>query len=845
MNPKLLAVFVILICIIVPMIPAKSQEHCLRQIISDSVTAKEFMIGNANYDPISGIWVTTIGTRMDINGISYFVLACQDGASSSFKYYIDVLDATTGKIVATNVKGNLGPAIVYGGYCMSGGSICYSYKGINYPGFGGCSAGSSPRAGGGELDTISIPFDESVVGYHEYVIRYGAISPATKDPYSSSLWMKSIKTIKVFVGMPGLLTFSQQKLKKIGYYDKNGEATIDTVFTVLNKSPFTAKIKDYKIICQGEVTCELEKIGGQLEYQGYKIKPDQPLVIPVKIRFNKRTTLPEDFFVSLEMNYTIDGLTNCDLANKKEECKSTSSIMEYKIGLLEKQDFQINIISPEAERECVDAEGNPGRTGPEIAPRINLQFDPSKTSYDCSLVNPLTGEENPAWVYCSQKEFLVQLSQRIGEGWIRLDNIKAYEQNRNNQAADALRTENGRILSFNAYLRAQDISHTQVTTNIAAFGQGLLQSVALPGTVFGDNAKAIPRMKNLINSINFKLAVGGVKVDETVLEAGMYKVTIDMNDIDLSSSTTSTLFRSDNTVNPAANIKVTLEKLTPPVFDWFFYYDDGTAEGFNNAFSGDATPTTFNKTNIQDRGLILNFTKTNTSMKGELYKIAAIPMIARITDTPTSSVSPARFDASGNGIGQSNFTYWTGFASSLPIGPERGCETTSLNPPLGNKALPYRIADENAAVNTMSSNFNTYTIKELESVAAGSTMYLETVLYVPVGQDLWIDAPFKISTLNGTTDSNITNKERLNILTNSSGTWARKYLIDGTNINTILQSVLAKISDGNVCVIKDTSRNETNWKLYWNQTAVLNSLANAKAQITDANLCSARQQLSS
>jgi len=843
MNLKLIMAFVIVICLFVPMVSSK--EHCRRQVIDDSVTATDFIIGDAIYDPTSGIWIATIGSRMDINGISYFVLYCQDGDASSFKYYIDVLDATSGKIVATNVNGNLGPVQVFGGYCESNGSICYSYKGRNYPSFGECSSGTTFGAGGGELGTISIPFDETTVGYHEYVIRFGAISPATTDPYSPSLWMRPIKTIKIYVGMPGLLTFNQQKLKRIGYYDKNGEAVIDTVFTLLNKSPFTVIIKDYKINCQGEVTCELEKIGDQLEYLNYKIKSDQPLVIPAKIRFNKRTTLPEDFFVSLEVDYTANGLTNCDIANKKENCKSTSSIMEYKVGLLEKQDFQINIVTQESERECVDAEGNPGRTGPEIAPRINLQFDPSKTNYDCSPINPLTGEENPAWVYCSQKEFLVQLSQRIGEGWIRLDNIKAYEQNINNQAADALRTENGRILSFNAYLQAQDISHTQVTTNINTFGQGLLQSVALPGTVFGDNAKAIPRMKNLVNSINFKLAVGGIKVDETALEVGMYKVTIDMNDIDLSSSTTSTLFRSDNTVNPAANIKVTLEKLTPPEFDWFFYYDNGTTEGFNNAFGGDATSTTFNKTNIQDRGLILNFTKTNTSMKGELYKIAAIPMIARITDTPTSSVSPARFDASGNGIGQSNFTYWTGFASSLPIGPERGCETTSLNPPLGNKALPYRIADENAATNTLSNNFNTYTIKELDSVATGSTMYLETVLYVPVGQDLWIDAPFKISTLNGTTDSNITNKEKLNIITNSSGTWAKQFIIDGTNINTILQSVLAKINDGNVCVIKDTSRNETNWKLYWNQTAVLNSLANVKAQITDANLCSARQQLSS
>ncbi len=844
MNSKLLITIALAICLLIPTVFAGT-THCWRQEIDRGVGANEFMIGDASFDAISGVWIATIGTRMDLNGFGSFQLNCDDGASGSGKNYVDVLDATDGNIVATNVTGNLGPAAISGGYCMYNGSICYKYKGAFYPRHGACDAGTDPAVGAGELDAMSIVFDENSVGYHEYVVRYGALSPATADPYSPNLWMQTIKVIKVFVGMPGLLTFNQQRLKRMGYYDKDGTAEIDVIFTVLNKSPFTARVTNYNMVCNGEVTCELPQVGGHPEYVGYTIKTDQPLVIPAKVKFNKRTTLPEDFFASLEMTYSIDGLAKCDLATGAATCQTRSAAMEYKIGLLDKQDFQINILGSESERDCVDAEGNPGRTGPELAPRVNLSFNPSTVSYDCSNINPITGADNPNWVYCSQKEFLVQLSRRIGEGWIRLGNIKIYEKDGNAGAADALRVENGRILTFNAYLRAQDISRAQVSANASQFGTGLLTSVNLPGTVFDSGATAVARMKNLVNSINFKQSIGGVRVDETMLEPGMYQVSIDMNDIDLSSAATSTLFKPDGSINPAANIKVTLEKQTPPAFDWFFYYDEDSASRFaGSIYGGGSTATTFNKTNIQDRGLIVNFTKSGSSMSGTLYKTIAIPLIARIADTNLPSVPPAKFDAQGSGLGQSNFTYWTGFASSLPAGPQRGCETISLTPPLGNKALPYRIADINAGLNNIQTNIHNYTIEELVNVAPNSVMYLETVLYMPVGSGLWIQAPFKISTLNGTTTSTPQNPQTLNI-SPSDQAWASVFKIDGTSTNNTLENIFDKIADGNVCVIRDTSQSATNWRLFWNQTAVLNALNPVRTSIRDANLCAARQQLSS
>lgn len=817
-------------------------SHCMRPDISRTIapTLDVASDGLAVSALADGSLVVPVGTLITFKNFGEVVYLCENGASRTALNYVDLFDKTTGKIVANNVSsegtslGLRGPSETQYKMCAksdaNGNFICYEEGGIFYPPKNECDG--LFKVGTGDVDFIDYSFSPEMAGEHELSLRLGLISPYTNDPYDPLIMTKAFLTKKFIVGEPGLLVFSQQEVKKIGFYESSGEANQEVIFTLMNKSPFKLKISDYSIACSPDVSCSVERSSGVLLYKDFSLLPNESMVIPGNISFDK-SKLPFSFSAWLNVGYTAEGFDICDRANNTSACSTKSSLMSFEAGLLDQQNFQIGIFNESEQKFCVDADGSVGRTGEAYVPRVNLDFTASVPIDACSEKNYLTGGDNQNWVYCSQKEFFLSLAKRIGVAASNFEKISAAEYDKNAELEAALRSENSRLLNFNANLIVQDLDSAQINSTLNSITPTIFVSAGFPNTgIFGSSVWE--RFANLVKSIKFSQEVGGVTVTNTNLSPGRYRVRISMDSVYFAVLDGEPVFSGDNKLNPNIELSVALENTAPPDFDWFFYQIPDPPVFFSTI--ADSSSTT-NVTNVVRRGEVMSFKNEGSGVSGNFYPSSAVPIAVKISDLLHNGFADAGFTVAGAGNSESGaFTYWTGFASS----EDNGCGTISLNPSSGEKSLPYRVPDE--TVNILGKTI--FQIPDLTQVVRDSNMYLETVLYLPVSSELLLTVPFGIYSSSTVCNPAVDKTCSLQITSNDS--LASASIISNSRFRVkSVQEIFDKIKSEQICVIKDSSLGYSMWKLFWNQDLVIGALDDFKKSIRDAKICVDRERLSS
>ncbi len=561
----------------------------------------------------------------------------------------------------------------------------------------------------------------------------------------------------------------------------------------------------------------------QLQYKGFRLMPGESMVIPARVTIDKTKT-PYSFFSSLDLNFYVmkDATQAITGSNGNKLIYSTHSTQtKVEAGLLDKQDFQISVIKNPVQRECISDEGEAGVTGEEYAPKVNLYFGsnspPGSASGSTVLISKdectKTSASDNNWVYCSQREFLIALAERINAASNELVIAQNNETDNNQYGAQIHRANALELLNFDAYIRAQSITPQGITSSVNAISEQLFSSTGLVRMNMGE-------FRNLNTAIKFRKTINGTEIEDTDIEPGLYYIVVNAPDLGFG------LFKRDsaNSVVDGLNVTVSMEKKEDPTFDWFFYYDKNT-DDFPTKIASVPNPSMYT-TNVDARGTILTFEK-GADITGQFYKTVAIPIIAKISDKNGTGSTP-NFKVPGHEA--DTFTYWTGFASNEPnkAGIVDGCTN-----PFTQKVLPYRVTDERIAT---SGNF---IINDAVGTKQNGVMYLQTVVYVPTlsGQLTISDAEFGLKWLGYNCDGNSVNRCGATI-TNIVGNYP------DTKVET-LNEVFNGIKNGSICVYQDDSLSNPRWKVFWNQDKVLQKLDANRNEITDANMCATRQIFSS
>lgn len=820
--------------------------HCWRQDISRTVDPTVTFTGSFT-NTLNGFdYVATIGSSITFTGFGSFVYYCDDGATGSAKNYVDVYDATTGKILATNSASGSGPISGGSVYCQYGENVCYIKDGKRYPSTGTCNPGAL-RIGAGNLDSITIQIDENMVGHHRIQLRLGAISPAGVDKYSPLIMPVVQKEVNLFVGMPNLIVSGQQKLKHTNYFDKEGNSQETALFTLLNKSPFAVKVKSYRMNCLSSeakpVNCALETRDENLLYKDFTIAPNSVLVIPGTITLSKNN-LPQNFFTTFDVNYSISQFAVCDPILGSSQCKSTTAQMEFQVGLLSKQEFQIEAVNETEQKYCVGFDGVVGKTGAEYVPHINIAFDGNITMNECSPEEAITGAENQTWVYCSQKEFLLQLAHHIGKMVENYKQIEQLEADRNYNAANALRLQTDSLGSFQSYITRQELTPENSLEAIqsAVEQTGVLDKLILPAGFGSSPQDKAERLENFATMLNFKKISSSTNMEVAGVdfEPGLYNIRIDINKDNSTDVFGWQLFSSNsNTANPALRMVIRLVKdeARQPTFDWFFYHSSdpqGELTTVNNSNQESAYVT-----NVSSRGIVLQYVDNPApgEQQTRFNKTLAVPMIVKLSDFNHSRTALNAFGVTGYPQGVESFSIWTGFASSQG----NGCETIATQTASGSRTLPYREPDNTQTRPNYVQGGVGYAFSDATNVALDSNMYLETVLYIPTtSQALNLYTPFNVNTTQGLCEG--TKTANCNLIINPQNLTGSTY--GNYKVGSVTEA-FEKIRDGNVCVLKDSAFGKTTWRLFWNQEVVLEALRNVKAGIRDAKICTARELISS
>jgi len=854
MNKIILICFSLLL-ILSFVLSEEGTSHCLRQDISrwkNLSPTVTFSPADQIISRADGSYTVPLNSTLTIEGFGAFNYYCDDGWSPLVSNYFDIYDNINKKIIVTNgINGSGGPESAGSTICAKivdgSNKICYIdgcgpdhlpcgdgpsvSQNTNYMvgDYAQCFA-SSFTIGTGKNVSMIISLSQ-YLGDQDWSLRLGAISPGGVDPNSQYIMPIEVRRIKFSTASSSMLVFSPKPLERVNSFENSGIFEKEVYFTLLNKSKIENKIIDYNIVCPADVNCTLEQYNGNKMYKDFIIGANNALAIELKVSFNKNN-IPKKFSLYMNVSYSPQGVNTCDL-NPNGVCHTSSSPVNFESGLLDQQTFQINIAKQDEQKYCIDAQGNIGSTGAAYNPRINLYFGGNNSPQvnsetelismdECSPQKYSDLSNNPDWVYCSQKEFITQLGARLGKYGQNMININSLESLGRFAESKLLREENGRLLGFNAYLRQENISKADMVAAVTG-----LNNFQVPFTKLGFSGEVdnLAKLNTLVNGIDFVQTVNGLKVNDNLLVPGEYRVTVDINATAPISINGSYLFTLPaETLTNGLNIKVNFEKINSTKFNWFFYYSqsDSFAEDF-------ATPTPALNyiTNVIDRGTILNFEKNNsTIITKNFYSTYAVPLIIKIKDKNVEGVFDSKFEVSG--YNQDIFTYWTAFASSLGD----GCETTSITPPNAKKVLPYRVNDSNLG-NAM------YEIRELRDVLPNSIIYLGTVLYLPVNDSISsLKIPFKVFTKKETIDGDIEQNPNL-LLTSNDSIYSQYKFIS-------LKEVLGGINSESVCVIYDKSTGTENWKLFWNQDKMLDSLkVQVKPSITDAKICQSRELMSS
>lgn len=796
----------------VKLLEANSTEHCSGSGNTESSCVDEpcrtinyptnvntmiSMVGcNATLDPVLKINDTnytifaTPGSQVKISGIS---------ENSGFKeYYLlevtKLYPAAQNPIVLANSTRTNDNSI------KTGKNVCAGTS-------NGCTVAGG-EIGEGNLNEFSHTFSSSDFGGYKNIlkrIKYPQAGTKTHLSQGATVTLND-KTKNIYVGIPTLVINGPSDVNT-GFYEKFGFYERKIFFNLINPTPLDLNILNYSMNCIGGagVNCSISNMWIDFDINRFK-----KMVIYGTIRVDKNYLPKNPIEVVLDVNYNVREFSSNPLCPKIYTASSPPTKLRY--GLMDYQKFQVGLRASRDFNGCVGENGIIGKTGTSAMPRVNIGFGGSEGSNAVSIDEcdslTLSGQVNGTWVYCSRKEFLVELAKRIAQGW------------------SASTGDKQKYLSFQTNIRRQSFNKTDINNAInELYTDNFFTNRLGLGDDYGQSTiTQKEKIQNLFKEVEFKQLEGNL-IGE--LAAGTYNVNI--NILLTEEQENSGLFNG-NSLDPKIKITVNFSELVKkPEIDWFFYefgdYD------FNGITPNGAK--TFKNTNLVNRGEILKYVYNGETNNFNNYIFSpsyAVPVIARLKTGSSLSDTNRTFSVS-NSIGEvDKFSYWTGFASSI----DDGCTNIVTNPKSGS-VLPYREAD---SVND-STRINFY-FGQLDNgvIKQNQTMYLQTVLFWPsdISNSINItNAKFKIYT-----------KEEES---NSEGT------INVSNVNNNfkvldLNSMFEGIKNEKICVhYGATGTRSTSWTIFWNTNSIYRDIQARKEAIINTNkdsqICQLRQILGS
>ncbi len=465
-------------------------------------------------------------------------------------------------------------------------------------------------------------------------------------------------------------------------------------------------------------------------------------------------------------------------------------------------------LGPYTGNPCVDRKVVSGNT------RYDGYINQGSTSTPTGTTTTSTTSDNNDWVFCSQKEFLVMVAERIGKIASLREQIASKTTASEKQT---LALEASRYATFEASIRTQEFSQSSIDAAINQINGNAAGNI-FSNLGFSSYAPDNTTPTNQYERLRKLYRNNGVKFNVSSAKAGTYRFEIDMNGLS-EYLTNNYLFDVDGNLNSSLDIKVKATHVADPTYNWFFY-ENGNLEITNE--SVDSTGATNEQiTNVSKRGILLEFNQsaTSTFTSAKLFKTFALPLFIRLADN-NGNIDTNIFTTN---IASDPFTYWTGFASTKG----EGCETIAQN--AVDTFLPYRMPDTKKTEN------NTYYLPEFTLAKPNSVMYLETVLYYPLNNVHYtMSTPFKVFTKDSNCNGN--SQTKCNFSISSEVT---------THDMNSLETIFNGIKNEEVCVYKTVSNNTSSWTVFWNQQKMLSDLNTMKRNaIHDANICAARELLS-
>ncbi len=595
----------------------------------------------------------------------------------------------------------------------------------------------------------------------------------------------------LFVFEPAPSTISIEKNK--GITEKNVQ------FTLVRNGFLDTRIDGLKIFCGDSelqsvpgVSCKIED-----DYTGFKITNDnQELILNVKIEIDNSVYNFKDFLVQLRVDYSFPQIVSDSIFEREQS--TVSNLIPYQASLIDKQDFQIKIVSQEdySLAECVSHQGFIGVTGEDYYPRINIEFGRgSALDIDACDV------ENENWVYCSQNEFLFSLVGKIAK-MIR---------------------DNSQEEKFTINIRDIKLSNESIRESLNNFDQAVFKQTGLEGYHQGNVGQQIESLKQLfVNNVVFTGDGGYLIQGYEDFSVGEYEITISIGDIQANE-----LFSNQSPYNVLIDrIEIDLTSTGErPSIDWFFYRKDFEKITGDNVINRNVNPSNLDLvvTNNLERGLIMVYNSHINS--AELLKSFAIPLFIKVERVDGVGISN-KFTLKKEPSTYQNldyFTYWTS------IGSSEGDGCVGVSPEASSGKRFFKIKD--SRVRTISNNLeHEFKLREFDYIQENAAEYLQTVVYVPyeghsgekfsIGGNISVYSEEYVQLFNSADDP-ITNIEF-----DSSST---------SHVVSDLMDVFDGIKEGEICIAREQIGASEEWILFWNEKRIVDSLIDRKRQIHNEN----------
>ncbi len=589
-------------------------------------------------------------------------------------------------------------------------------------------------------------------------------------------------------------------------FGAQNEIKTSIIWTVKNISDTELQLSDINMNCNiaAEASCKLRGY-----VSGLKLLPKETAAIMEEITLKSPMTVPLLKKILLDIKYRD--------TNSLMERAMKSTPVNLTVLFEETTKFSIKLFAKE-QKDCVGANDEFGQTGIDDAPKILLSWE-----WQNIQQNSCDKKANPTdYIYCDPVQFSIELLKKMNSIETLLGSGKKTVDN-----------DVTALTNFKAYLIGDNYNED--------FRKDFDQYYIQAGFF---NADSFYTQRNFDK---YFINPAALEFNPKKIESGLYEISVDINALDGSANLESLFMDS----SPNAKITVNFTKIKDPTVKNPLYYlpfngdigkygvdSDGKIErkDYGLKFVGDkirldtsgltSTDSTsgakqiqaifsseFEKTNISNRGMLLNVTKNKINISPN----RATPVLAKTTANAMRAElyyllkkQAQQFDA-----GKDYESFWTEVASSTPC-------TDFLENHLFYRRQDAKADESNCTVKAQTKE-NSYGFEwaGIPATKENAELYLQTIFFTPSKESYFLE--------NSCAETN-----KMWFYGPNSKAPATSISLDYTKEPTeSLQNIIDLVKQGKACVAVSSGE----LKIWWNAEEISKALDTAKQNIPQNSVC--------